>query len=162
MTFLHLNLSLHLKSDEGHIERFAFYVYMSSIPIFTKIKQPFALHKFFLVWHLCRYSEYLKTKWFALIFKFQRNPSKFIFWLKENPCSFIHFSLMNVLVYVVNQARAFISWSCSKWNLILSANCLFWRFPKLVDFLLILTKYRLFSGIIDCRWQERFCLLFSK
>ena len=42
MTFLHPNLSLHLKSDE----RFAFYVYMSSIPIFTKIKQPFALHKF--------------------------------------------------------------------------------------------------------------------
>ena len=46
MTFLHPDFSLDLKSDEGHIERFAFYVYMSSIPIFTKIKQPFALHKF--------------------------------------------------------------------------------------------------------------------
>ena len=37
------------QSDEGHIERFAFDVCMSSIPIFTKIKQPFALHIFCLV-----------------------------------------------------------------------------------------------------------------
>ena len=43
------NLVFHLKSDQGHIERFSFEVYMSPIPIFPKIKQPFALHIFFLV-----------------------------------------------------------------------------------------------------------------
>ena len=32
MTFLQPNLSFHLKSDDGPIEIFVFYVYMSSIP----------------------------------------------------------------------------------------------------------------------------------
>ena len=51
-----VNLVFHLKSDEGHIERFSFDVYMSPLPIFTKIKQPFAWHISFLVRHLSKYS----------------------------------------------------------------------------------------------------------
>ena len=39
-----VNIVFHLKSDEGHIERFSFDVYMSPLPIFTKIKHPFAWH----------------------------------------------------------------------------------------------------------------------
>ena len=51
------------------------------------------------------------NKRFALNEMFQRNTSKFaIFYVKENPCSFFHFSfratlyfyLMNALVYVVD------------------------------------------------------------
>ena len=52
-----VNLVFHLKSDEGHIERFSFDVYMSPLPIFTKIKQPFAWHISFLVRHLSKYSD---------------------------------------------------------------------------------------------------------
>ena len=51
-----VNLVFHLKSDEGHIERFSFDVYMSPLPIFTKIKQPFVWHISFLVRHLSKYS----------------------------------------------------------------------------------------------------------
>ena len=49
MGFLQSILVFQLKFDEGHIERFAFDVYMSSKDIIIKIKQLFALHKFFLV-----------------------------------------------------------------------------------------------------------------
>ena len=52
-----VNFVFHLKSDEGHIERFSFDVYMSPLPIFTKIKHPFAWHISFLVRHLRKYSE---------------------------------------------------------------------------------------------------------
>ena len=51
-----VNFVFHLKSDEGHIERFSFDVYMSPLPIFTKIKHPFAWHISFLVRHLSKYS----------------------------------------------------------------------------------------------------------
>ena len=54
-----VNLVFHLKSVEGHMERFSFDVYMPSITIFIKIKQPFAWHIYFiyfLVRHLRRYS----------------------------------------------------------------------------------------------------------
>ena len=52
-----VNFVFHLKSDEGHIERFSFDVYMSPLPIFTKIKHPFAWHISFLIRHLRKYSE---------------------------------------------------------------------------------------------------------
>ena len=52
-----VNIVFHLKSDEGHIERFSFDVYMSPLPIFTKIKHPFAWHISFLVRHLRKYSD---------------------------------------------------------------------------------------------------------
>ena len=52
-----VNFVFHLKSDEGHIERFSFDVYMSPLPIFTKIKQPFAWHISILVRHLSKYSD---------------------------------------------------------------------------------------------------------
>ena len=52
-----VNLVFHLKSVEGHMERFSFDVYMPSITIFIKIKQPFALHKNFLVRRLRKYSD---------------------------------------------------------------------------------------------------------
>ena len=51
-----VNFVFHLKSNEGHIERFSFDVYMPPLPIFTKIKDPFAWHISFLVRHLRRYS----------------------------------------------------------------------------------------------------------
>ena len=52
-----VNFVFHLKSDEGHIERFSFDVYMSPLPIFAKIKHPFAWHISFLVRHLGKYSD---------------------------------------------------------------------------------------------------------
>ena len=52
-----VNIVFHLKSNEGHIERFSFDVYMPPLPIFTKIKHPFAWHITFLVRHLRKYSE---------------------------------------------------------------------------------------------------------
>ena len=51
-----VNIVFHLKSDEGHIERFSFDVYMSPLPIFTKIKHLFAWYISFLVRHLRKYS----------------------------------------------------------------------------------------------------------
>ena len=51
-------MDFHLKSVEGHMERSLFDVYMTSITIFIKIKQPFAWHISFLVRHLRRYSDH--------------------------------------------------------------------------------------------------------
>ena len=51
----------HLKSNEGHNERFSFDVYMSPLPIFTKIQHPFAWHISFLVRHLSNYNELFLT-----------------------------------------------------------------------------------------------------
>ena len=73
-----VNIVFHLKSDEGHIERFSFDVYMSPLPIFTKIKHPFAWHISFLVRHLRKYSEktfiFFKKRYYMVIcmnFNFQ-------------------------------------------------------------------------------------------
>ena len=69
-----VNFVFHLKSDEGHIERFSFDVYMSPLPIFTKIKHPFAWHISFLVRHLSKYSDKLIQHFFMNFQHILGNP----------------------------------------------------------------------------------------
>ena len=78
-----VNLVFHLKSDEGHIERFSFDVYMSPLPIVTKIKHPFAWHISFLVRHLSKYSVPSPQATLILGAKFS-TPLKLIFFVSEN------------------------------------------------------------------------------